>query len=83
MSTGKVILGFLGGAAAGAILGVLYAPKSGRETREEISQKSSEYADDVKSKFNDFVDNVNKRVDEASDKFSKKAEKVKETTKKA
>lgn len=33
------ITGLLAGAAIGGVLALLYAPKSGRETREQIKQK--------------------------------------------
>jgi gas vesicle protein len=35
-SSQAVLLAFLGGAVAGAIAGVLFAPKSGEETRREL-----------------------------------------------
>ena len=39
MSTGKVVLGIVAGAAIGALLGVLYAPAKGVVTRRTILQK--------------------------------------------
>ena len=38
--TGKFVAGVAVGAAVGAGLGVLFAPKSGKETREELKQKN-------------------------------------------
>ena len=57
-SGSKVLLGVMAGAAAGAILGILFAPERGPETRRRISTKSSEAAESLKSKFNDLVDNI-------------------------
>jgi gas vesicle protein len=51
MSTGKLITGILAGAAAGAILGVLFAPDKGSETRAKIAQKGSELTDAVKEGY--------------------------------
>ena len=58
MSSGKVILGVLAGAAAGAILGLLFAPDKGSETRKKVYKKSEKYAEDLKHKFGDFIENV-------------------------
>ena len=40
--SGSVLLAFLVGAVAGAALALLYAPATGRETRELLSEKSRE-----------------------------------------
>lgn len=64
MSTGKVIVGLLAGVAVGALLGVLFAPDKGSETRRKISRKSKDFVDDVKNKYDDFVRGVNEKVDQ-------------------
>ncbi len=43
--------GMLFGGAVGAVLGLLYAPKSGRESREELKKKSLAYKDDAEAKL--------------------------------
>lgn len=58
MSNSKAALGFLAGAAAGAILGILFAPDSGKETRRKISKKTSDMSDSLKNSFSDFVDGL-------------------------
>lgn len=69
MSSGKVLLGLLGGIAAGALLGILFAPAKGSDTRKKISEKADDYADELKEKFNEFVDGI-------SDKYEKLKEEV-------
>jgi hypothetical protein len=45
MSSGKVLLGVLAGVAAGAFLGILFAPDKGLNTRKKIVKKGEDYAD--------------------------------------
>ena len=52
MNTGKVLLGIVAGAAAGAILGLLFAPARGEMTRKRIARKS----EDAKEKFGEYID---------------------------
>ena len=56
MNSGKVLLGVLSGVAAGAALGILFAPAKGSKTRKRITQKKNKYADELEEKFNDFMD---------------------------
>ena len=76
MESGKVLLGVLGGVAAGALLGVLFAPEKGSETRKKIMDKGKGYADDLKGKLDDIKQEVNNKyesfIGEAKDMVSKK-----------
>ena len=58
MANTKTLLGFLAGAAVGALAGILLAPDKGSETRKKISKKTGDLGDTLKSSFNDFVDGV-------------------------
>jgi len=58
MANTKTLLGFLAGAAAGALAGILLAPDKGSETRKKISRKTGDWGDSLKSSFNDFIDGV-------------------------
>jgi gas vesicle protein len=51
MKTDKVILGVLGGLAAGAIMGILFCPEKERKTRRKIRNTSNDYADELKDKL--------------------------------
>ena len=43
--------GFLFGGVVGAVIALLYAPKSGKETRDEIRKRSFELRDDAEAKL--------------------------------
>jgi gas vesicle protein len=79
MSSGKVLLGVLAGVAAGALLGVLFAPDKGWNTRKRISKKADEYVDGLREKFDEFLDTISVKMDEVKDEVSDFAEK--DTTK--
>lgn len=65
MSKVNVVIGALAGVAVGALLGVLFAPDKGDETRKKISKKSKDTTDALKDKFNEFIDNVTDRFEKA------------------
>lgn len=58
MSSGKVMTGLVAGLAAGAIMGILFAPDKGTETRKKISQKGTDFKGNIKAKFSLLVDDV-------------------------
>jgi gas vesicle protein len=58
MSSSKTVLGFLAGAAVGSILGILFAPDKGTETRKKITETGTDVTDSLKTKFNDFIDGI-------------------------
>lgn len=58
-TTGKILTAFAVGAAAGAILGILFAPDKGSETRQKISEQGKKFADKFTEKFNKAKENVN------------------------
>ncbi len=63
MKSGNVLLGVLGGVAAGALLGILYAPQKGSRTRREIADKSEDYAEGLKDRFSGLIDTITKEYD--------------------
>lgn len=63
MKTDKVILGVLGGLAAGAILGILYAPEKGEKTRKKIKRKSKDYAADLKDSYESTLKKISKKYE--------------------
>lgn len=55
---------FLAGLGLGALLGVLYAPKSGRETRDDIARS----ARDAKERASELVERGREHLDEYVDR---------------
>ena len=58
MKNSDVVVGILGGLAVGAILGVLFAPDKGSNTRRKIAEKETDLKDNLKGNFNDFVASI-------------------------
>lgn len=70
MSSGKVILGVLAGVAAGAMLGILFAPDKGWNTRKRISKKGEDLIEDLKEKFKAFLDDFSEKIEEVEEEVS-------------
>jgi len=77
MSSGKVLLGLLAGVAAGALLGIMFAPDKGSVTRKKISKKGEDFAEGVKEKFDEFLDKVSEKFEEVKEEAADITEKVK------
>jgi gas vesicle protein len=75
MNNTKVLLGFLAGAFAGSILGVLFAPDKGTETRRKISRKTADMSDALKEKVRDFAEDMKDMLSTAKDEAEDVAEK--------
>ncbi|MCM4156547.1 YtxH domain-containing protein [Gramella sp. AN32] len=63
MKSSKLLLGLFSGAAAGAVIGMLFAPKKGTETRKQISTKGDEYWKEAGKSFNEIGDSLNHKVE--------------------
>lgn len=59
MKNSSIIKIFLGGAALGAIAGILFAPEAGTDTRKKLAEKGS-----------DLVDHLKKMLDERGVKIN-------------
>ncbi|WP_164110922.1 MULTISPECIES: YtxH domain-containing protein [Sphingobacterium] len=57
--SGKVVAALLAGLAAGAVLGVLFAPEKGTETREKINDSLADLGDALKERAEEQFDQLN------------------------
>lgn len=64
----KVLSGLAIGTAIGGAIGILFAPKAGIETRQEISGKVKETAAATREKVKETVQEVKEIVEELKDK---------------
>ena len=77
----KIILGLVGAAAAGVVVGLLLAPEKGTELRSRISQKTGDWTSHLSDLFanaKDEVGNLKRKgaraAAEAGNKFNKATE---------
>ena len=75
--TGASNLGFfLAGLGIGAVLALLFAPQSGKETRELIAQRASEGKDYVTTRGRELRDQAEDLVDKGKERLAKEKERV-------
>lgn len=56
MSKGSNLFAFLTGAAAGAIVGILYAPDTGENTRDKLTYRLGKYKEMLEELISDITD---------------------------
>ncbi len=76
---------FLAGLGIGALAGVLYAPKSGQETREDLAaqardakEKADQYVAQGKDQLNEYVDKGREFYDKGRTQWSQYVDKGKD-----
>jgi gas vesicle protein len=81
---GDIVVSFLIGVAVGSVIGILYAPTSGEETRKLIKEKTTETLEEANKqiqKLNQEIKHLQeegeKIIQDLKEKFSKKAQESK------
>jgi len=64
MSTGKLALGLLAGIAAGAALGILFAPNKGSKTRKKIAKKGEDLTTSLKQEFDEMANRLTDKYEQ-------------------
>lgn len=77
----KTVLAFLGGAIAGAAVGILLAPDKGSETRKKIVSRTKDLGTDLSDaameKYEEFLDWKNNLMGDAEETIKKAGQNVK------
>ncbi len=71
---GNSFVWFLAGLGVGALVGVLYAPRSGNETREALRAKAEEGRDYMRNRARDVRDHASQWVDRSKDAVTQQKE---------
>ncbi|MFA7229315.1 MAG: YtxH domain-containing protein [Melioribacteraceae bacterium] len=66
-----LLIGFLTGAAVGSIIALLFAPKSGKELREDIKNKSQDFIEDADEYISKAKDKASQLINEGKKKSEK------------
>jgi len=70
------LLWFLAGLGFGALMGVLYAPRSGRETRDALKNTAQEGSEYIKTRGREAKETVSQWVDRGKDVVGQQKEKI-------
>jgi gas vesicle protein len=73
-----LIVGFLTGAAVGSIIALLFAPKSGKELRQDIKIKSQDFMEDAEQYLANAKDKASQLINEGKKKSEKLVAEAKE-----
>lgn len=62
MKNSTSLLTVIAGAATGAVLGLLYAPKKGSKIRKDITKKGNDYMQGAKDGITDFIHDLSDEI---------------------
>lgn len=72
----KVVVALLTGLAAGAALGILYAPDKGSDVREKLAESLNNLGESIKNRASDEIDNLSGYKEKVIDNIKSKAKNV-------
>lgn len=72
VSAGTVLVSFVAGAAIGAGLALLYAPKSGREMRENIADLTEDAVDKIKEYAKEAQEKIKTAIEDGKETIVEK-----------
>jgi len=75
-NVGSKVSYFLVGLGVGALMGVLFAPKSGEDTREYLSKRADEGRDFAQRKARELRDRADDLIEKSKDIASRKRESI-------
>lgn len=73
-----VLKGFVFGSLAGAVLGMLFAPKSGKELRKDIKSKTDEVVERGKETYNVQKEKVQETIETGKQAAAQRSSEIKE-----
>ena len=76
--SGSFIAGLISGALAGTVLALLYAPDTGKNTRDRLSYRLSNYKDELNELIDQLREEKRHLVSEAKDKGDKVVQEAKQ-----
>lgn len=77
MATDDCVKGLVIGGLIGAALGILYAPRSGKETREEIGRTTDELLRKTRAQYQEICERIENLADHEKELLIGKKEKIK------
>jgi len=80
-NAGVIVGSLLIGAAIGGVLGILFAPDKGSNTRKKIAGKTEDFTKTVKDKFNSMVGDAKKELQEGKEKLLANSNEISHTAK--
>lgn len=69
---------FLTGVLTGVAIGILTAPRSGKETRDKLKEEANKRSDDLKDQWSKGVDQVKQGYEQAKSQVNQYADKAKQ-----